>query len=67
MEKLQASIQQAYEEIEEEKQKNIELLNLIFPSDIAEKLWNGKDSRIYILNQIKTKHSIIGGPYKLFH
>ncbi len=47
MEKLQASIQQAYEEIEEEKQKNIELLNLIFPSDIAEKLWNGKDSRIF--------------------
>ncbi len=55
MEKLQASIQQAYEEIEEEKQKNIELLNLIFPSDIAEKLWNGKDSRIYFRTKLKQK------------
>ena len=42
MEKIKSSIQQAYEDIEEEKRKNTELLNLIFPSDIAEKLWNGK-------------------------
>ena len=42
MEKLKSSIQQAYEDIEEEKRKNTELLNLIFPSDIAEKLWNGR-------------------------
>jgi len=55
MEKLQASIQQAYEEIEEEKQKNIELLNLIFPSDIAEQLWNGKDSRIFFRIKLKQK------------
>jgi hypothetical protein len=41
MEKLKKSIVQAHEDIELEKQKNIELLNMIFPSDIAEKLWKG--------------------------
>ncbi len=42
MEKLKQSIVQAHRDIEEEKQKNIELLNMIFPSDIARKLWGGK-------------------------
>ena len=46
MEKLQSSIVKAYEDIEEEKRKNTELLNMIFPSDIAEKLWNGKKKRM---------------------
>ena len=41
MEKLKKSVVKAHEDIEEEKSKNIELLNLIFPSDIAEKLWRG--------------------------
>ncbi len=42
MEKLKKSIVKTGEDIEEEKQKNIELLNMIFPSDIARKLWGGK-------------------------
>ncbi len=50
MEKLQSSIVKAYEDIEEEKRKNTELLNMIFPSDIAEKLWNGR--KIFLLHQI---------------
>lgn len=41
MEKLKKSILKAHEDIEVEKQKNIELLNMIFPSEIAEKLWMG--------------------------
>ena len=41
MEKLKQSIVKTGEDIEEEKQKNIELLNMIFPSDIAKKLWGG--------------------------
>lgn len=41
MEKLKKSIVKAHEDIEQEKQKNIELLNMIFPSDIAQKLWGG--------------------------
>lgn len=42
MEKLKKSIVQAHSDIEEEKRKNIEILNLIFPSEIAKKLWRGK-------------------------
>lgn len=42
MEKLKKSIVKAHEDIEEEKHKNIELLNMIFPSDIAKKLWGGE-------------------------
>lgn len=41
MEKLKKSIVQAHEDFEQEKQKNIEILNLIFPSDIAKQLWRG--------------------------
>lgn len=42
MEKLKKSIVKTHEDIDEEKEKNIELLNMIFPSDIARKLWGGK-------------------------
>lgn len=48
MEKLKMSIVQAHEDFEREKQKNIEILNLIFPSDIAEKLWRGEITKKYI-------------------
>ena len=41
MEKLKKSIVKTHEDIDEEKEKNIELLNMIFPSDIARKLWGG--------------------------
>ena len=44
MEKLKKSIVKTHEDIDEEKEKNIELLNMIFPSDIAKKLWGGKQS-----------------------
>jgi guanylate cyclase soluble subunit alpha len=42
MQKLKKSITQAHREIDEERKKNIELLNLIFPSQIARKLWMGR-------------------------
>jgi hypothetical protein len=42
MENLQKSIAKTRGEVDEEKEKNIELLNMIFPSDIARKLWEGK-------------------------
>ena len=41
MENLQKSIAKTRREVDEEKEKNIELLNMIFPSDIARKLWGG--------------------------
>ena len=40
MEKLKKSIVKTHED--EEKEKNIELLNMIFKIDIARKLWGGK-------------------------
>ena len=42
MEKLKKSIVKTHEDIDDEKEKNIELLNMIFPSDIARKLWGGR-------------------------
>jgi guanylate cyclase soluble subunit alpha len=47
MEKLKQSIVKTGEDIEEEKQKNIELLNMIFPSDIAKKLWGGNSINFF--------------------
>ena len=48
MEKLKKSIVKTHEDIDEEKEKNIELLNMIFPSDIAKQLWGGKNSIIFL-------------------
>ncbi len=42
MEKLKKSIETTHTEIEVEKQTNIDLLNMIFPVDIAKMLWRGK-------------------------
>ncbi|XP_022098923.1 guanylate cyclase soluble subunit alpha-2-like [Acanthaster planci] len=42
MDKLKARILQAGNQLELEKKKNVDLLNLIFPADVAEKLWAGE-------------------------
>ncbi|XP_038055505.1 guanylate cyclase soluble subunit alpha-2-like [Patiria miniata] len=42
MDKLKARILQAGNQLEVEKRKNVDLLNLIFPADVAEKLWAGE-------------------------
>uniref|UniRef100_A0A336MPC9 guanylate cyclase n=1 Tax=Culicoides sonorensis TaxID=179676 RepID=A0A336MPC9_CULSO len=41
MDKLKSSIEEANVEVNKERQKNIELLQLIFPADIAKRLWLG--------------------------
>lgn len=41
MDKLKNSIQEASQAVEEERQKNVDLLHLIFPAEIARKLWRG--------------------------
>lgn len=61
MEKLKSSIQQAYADIEEEKRKNIELLNLIFPIEIAEKLWNGQKIMAQSVSDVTLLYSDIVG------
>ncbi|KFM57577.1 Guanylate cyclase soluble subunit alpha-1, partial [Stegodyphus mimosarum] len=42
MDKLKNSIQEASQAVEEERQKNVDLLHLIFPAEVARKLWRGE-------------------------
>lgn len=41
MEEVKKSIIEGSEAVEVEKQKNVELLNMIFPEKIAHRLWKG--------------------------
>ena len=43
MESLKHSIIEASEAVEEEKRKNVELLRMVFPANLAPKLWRGKN------------------------
>lgn len=43
MDKLKVSIEEANAEVNKERAKNVELLHLIFPAEIAKKLWMGHD------------------------
>lgn len=42
MDKLKSSIEEANKAVNKEREKNISLLHLIFPPDIAKRLWLGK-------------------------
>lgn len=42
MDKLRQSIQQANQAVAEERKKNVDLLNLIFPALVAKRLWLGE-------------------------
>lgn len=42
MEDLKKNIIEASAAVEEEKRKNVELLRMVFPSNIAQKLWRSK-------------------------
>lgn len=42
MQKVKAKLEQASKELRQEKTKNVDLLNTIFPKDIAMKLWKRK-------------------------
>ena len=43
MESLKHSIIEASEAVEEEKRKNVELLRMVFPANLAPKLWRGNN------------------------
>ncbi len=38
---LKSQIEEASRAVEDERRKNVELLNLVFPQDVAKKLWRG--------------------------
>ena len=42
MENLCEQIEAANQEVNEERQKNVQLLQLLFPSEVAKKLWSGR-------------------------
>lgn len=41
MDKLKSSIEEANKAVNKEREKNVSLLHLIFPPDIAKRLWLG--------------------------
>ena len=41
MDKLKSSIEEANRAVDAEREKNVSLLHLIFPPDIAKRLWLG--------------------------
>lgn len=49
MDKLKSSIEEANSAVAQERKKNVSLLHLIFPADIAENLWDGStvDAKTY--------------------
>ena len=42
MDKLKSSIEETNQAVDRERQKNVSLLHLIFPPDIAKRLWLGQ-------------------------
>ena len=58
MEKLKKSIETTHNEIEVEKQTNIDLLNMIFPQDIAKMLWRGNNTYLHLLYMLHYQVSI---------
>lgn len=42
MDKLKNTIEEASLAVDKEREKNVSLLHLIFPPDIAKRLWLGK-------------------------
>lgn len=47
MDKLKSSIEEANRAVDKEREKNVSLLHLIFPPDIAKRLWLGMYYLLY--------------------
>lgn len=47
MDKLKSNIEEGSQAVEFERKKNVDLLHLIFPPDIAKRLWLGKQHLHY--------------------
>ncbi|XP_054929748.1 guanylate cyclase soluble subunit alpha-2 isoform X2 [Dermacentor andersoni] len=61
MDKIRASIQEANLAVEEERQKNVDLLHLIFPPRVARKLWLGESMEAQQHDQVTLLFSDIVG------
>ncbi|CAN8006598.1 unnamed protein product, partial [Ixodes hexagonus] len=61
MDKIRSSIQEANLAVEEERQKNVDLLHLIFPPRVARKLWLGESVEAQQHDQVTLLFSDIVG------
>ncbi|XP_029654163.2 guanylate cyclase soluble subunit alpha-1-like [Octopus sinensis] len=61
MELLKRSVIQATEAVNEERQKNVDLLQMIFPSTVAQKLWRGETVEPTKVNDVTMLFSDIVG------
>lgn len=61
MDKLKESIEEANADVNKEKKKNVELLQLIFPAEIAKKLWMGNDIQAKPYSEVTLLFSDIVG------
>lgn len=61
MDKLKNSIQEAIEAVEVERKKNVDLLNLIFPANVAKQLWLGQTVEAYQYDNVTMLFSDIVG------
>lgn len=43
MDKIRSSIEEANQAVDKEREKNVSLLHMIFPPDIAKRLWLGNE------------------------
>lgn len=55
MDKLRSSIEEANQAVDKEREKNVSLLHMIFPPDIAKRLWLGKIYSISIIYMVFEK------------
>lgn len=74
MDKLKNSIEEANVAVSKERKKNVSLLQLIFPAEIAERLWLGKqidsqshDNVTMLFSDIVGKKILQISPFKHFH
>ncbi|XP_055336224.1 guanylate cyclase soluble subunit alpha-2-like isoform X2 [Paramacrobiotus metropolitanus] len=61
MDKLKTSIEEANRAVEDERQKNVDLLHLIFPPDVARKLWLGQTVEAETIDDVTMLFSDIVG------
>lgn len=54
LDKLKKNIEEATAAVEQEREKNVSLLHLIFPPDIAKRLWLGK-----LLSSARLSHPVV--------
>ncbi|OQV20581.1 Guanylate cyclase soluble subunit alpha-2 [Hypsibius exemplaris] len=61
MDKLKTSIEEANRAVEDERQKNVDLLHLIFPPEVARKLWLGQTVEAETIDDVTMLFSDIVG------